>query len=335
MGENLGLCAAERLPLTSTQSLTRRPQGCVKKGWPLSPVPLASIDVDRAEAIASVVRGLGLRRDRYDDDRFYPPREAPLERQLAYFAAMVSIDHRTSTWWQPFEGRIDGELYHGTEALYRLGRKAFDRGLFDAERLASLTPQEALQLLSIEGRPIWDLHTRVYLLRDLGAKALEAGGFSRWLSVDTIAELRRRLARARAYEDPVGKKALLLAKFLDGRGLLRFRDLEEAADVPVDNHVSRIAYRVGLVELQVDHAGELTREEDAEVREVVKAAWRIVAKFAGVNPFTLDDFLWPLGRTTCTREGPTCRLCPLREACRARQEGRYPTEHLHVTTWYY
>lgn len=295
----------------------------------------AVIDVDRVEAVASVVMRLGLRRDSYDDDRFYPPRDAPTEGQLAYFTAMVAIDHRTSTPWQPFEGYIDGQFYHGAEALYRLGRKAFDKGLFEAERLASLTLEEAAQLLSIEGRPVWDLHVRLYLLRDLGAKAAEVGGFARWLSVKTITELRRRLAKARAYEDPVGKKALLLAKFLDGRGLLKFEDIEEAADVPVDNHVSRIAYRLGIVELEVDHGGELSRDEDVEVREVVKAAWRIVSKFAGVNPFALDDLLWPLGRATCVRERPRCGTCPFREVCRARQENRFPTEHPHVTTWYY
>lgn len=293
------------------------------------------LDVDKAAEVADVVKGLGLKRDRYLDERYYPPPDDPRELQLAYFAAVVAVDHRTSTFG-PFEGYIDGEFYHGADALWRLARRAYPE-VFSPDRLASLSLEDGMRLFSIGGRAVWDLGVRVLLLRDLGRKAAEAGGFAKWLDAGSVAELAERLKRARAYEDPVKKKTLLLAKFLDGRGLLKFSDPQNF-DVPVDNHVSRIAYRLGIVD--VDYSWlfsgvELTREEDVEVREKIKLAWRLVSKFSGVDPFTLDDFLWSFGRAVCTRDSPKCGRCPLRAVCKANRLGQYPPEHTHSLTWYY
>jgi len=296
-----------------------------------------AIDVDKAEEVASRLRELRIERDRYETPRLYPPMGDPREDQLAFFTAMVAVDHRTSTPWDSFEGYIGGEFYHGADALYRLGRLAYDEGLFKAERLANLTPREALKLFSVGGKTLWDFYTRLYLLRDLGKKALARGGFEGLVSVGSIKELRERLAKVRAYEDPVAKKTLLLAKFLDGRRLADFKDVNEA-DVPVDNHLSRISYRLGIVEVDYDflESGvETSRDEDIRLRETVKTAWRIVAKFADLHPFALDDFLWNFGRTVCIRERPNCGQCPLREVCKAHKLGRYPPEHLHLATWYY
>jgi len=295
-----------------------------------------AIDIDKAEAVANVLKSVGVKRDSYLDPRFYPPPDDPAEDQLAYFVAMVAIDHRTSLW-EPFEGVVGGEFFHGADALYRLGRLAYSRGFFKAEKLAQLTPSEAEPLLSIGGRWVWDFHIRVLLLRDVGKKALRNGGFERLVLRDSLKSLKEALKQMRAYEDPVEKKALLLAKFLDGRKLAGFKDLGEA-DVPVDNHLSRIAYRLGIVDINYDFLeseAEVTREEDVRLRELVKTAWRIVAKLADLHPFALDDHLWSFGRKICTRENPRCDVCPLREVCKAHALQRYPPEHLYLTTWYY
>ncbi|ACB40266.1 iron-sulfur cluster loop [Pyrobaculum neutrophilum V24Sta] len=295
-----------------------------------------TIDVDRAEAVAGILKSLKPNRDSYLDSRFYPPPEDPVEDQLAFFVTMVAIDHRTSLW-EPFEGQIAGEFFHGADALYRLGRLAYDRGFFKAENLAGLTPDKAEALLSLGGKKIWDFNVRVLLMRDVGRKAAARGGFEKMVSRESISGLRRSLEGLRAYEDPVGKKALLLAKFLDGRRLADFKDLEEA-DVPVDNHLSRVAYRLGIVDISFDFlesGAEVTREEDVRLREVVKTAWRIVAKFADVHPFALDDYLWNFGRRVCTRDAPRCQSCPFKDMCKAYSLSRFPPEHLHLLTWYY
>ena len=297
---------------------------------------MEAIDVDKAEAVADVLKSVGVRRDSYLDPRLYPPPDDPLEDQLAYFVSMAAIDHRTGLW-EPFEGIVGGEFFHGADALYRLGRLAYGRGFFKAEKLAELAPSEAEHLLTIGGRRVWDFHIRVLLLRDVGKKALRNGGFERLVPRDSLKRLKEAIRQIRAYEDPVEKKALLLAKFLDGRKLADFKDLEEA-DVPVDNHLSRIAYRLGIADVSYDflESGvEVPREEDIRLRQLVKTAWKIVAKFADIHPFALDDYLWSFGRRTCTRERPKCDVCPFREICKAHALQRYPPEHLHLITWYY
>ncbi len=297
---------------------------------------MEAIDVDKAEVVANILKSTEVKRDNYLDPRFYPPQDDPLEDQLAYFVSMVAIDHRTSLW-EPFEGDIDGEFFHGADALYRLGRLSYGRGFFKAEKLAELAPSEAEPLLTIGGRRVWDFHIRVLLLRDVGKKALRNGGFEKLVPRDSLKRLKEALKQMRAYEDPVEKKALLLAKFLDGRGLADFKDLEEA-EVPVDNHLSRIAYRLGIVDISYDflESGvEVSREEDIRLRQLVKTAWKIVAKFADIRPFALDDYLWSFARRICTRERPKCDICQFREVCKAYSLQRYPPEHLHFITWYY
>ncbi|MEM1923630.1 MAG: N-glycosylase/DNA lyase [Pyrobaculum sp.] len=295
-----------------------------------------ALNVDKIEEVARELKKVEIRQDQYLDKRFYPPPDDPRESQLAYFVSMVAIDHRTSQWG-PFEGVIQEEFFHGADALYRLGRLAYDEGFFAAERLAELTTTEARKILSIGELYVWDFNTRVLLLRDVGKKALKNGGFEKMLNVSTIEKLREVLQRLRAYEDPVGKKVMLLAKFLHGRKLIEFKDLENA-DVPVDNHLSRIAYRTGIVDIDYDFlfsGVETTREEDIKLRDIVKTAWRIVAKFADIHPFTLDDFLWNFGRRICKRDMPNCQICPFREICKAHSISRYPPEHQHLITWYY
>jgi hypothetical protein len=45
---------------------------------------MEAIDVDKAEAVAGVLKSVGVRRDSYLDPRLYPPPDDPLEDQLAY-----------------------------------------------------------------------------------------------------------------------------------------------------------------------------------------------------------------------------------------------------------
>jgi len=297
---------------------------------------VSAVDIDTAEVVAEILKRLGVKRDNYTDPRFYPPSSDPIEDQAAYFVSMVAVDHRTSLW-EPFEGVVMGEFFHGADALYRLGRLAYDEGFFKADRLADLTPGEAQRLFTLGGKRVWDFDVRVLLLRDVGKKAKINGGFKALISADSVKQLRSKLSNIRAYEDPVGKKALLLAKFLEGRRLADFKDSADA-DVPVDNHLSRVAYRLGIVEINYDflESGvEVTREEDIRLRELVKISWRIVAKFADLHPFALDDYLWNFGRKICKREAPQCTVCPFKEVCKAHKLGRYPPEHLHLLTWYY
>ncbi len=297
---------------------------------------LLSLNEEAVKGVSTLISGLGLSRDRYEDPLIFPPSD-DLERQLGFFLSMVAIDHRTRTEFTKFSASVGGRRLQGADLLYYLGVSVYrkDERSFTPEWLASLTPEEAESLLCIEGNCVWDFYTRLFLLRDLGSKV--RGSFSDLLLVGRVEELISNLSGFRAYEDPVRKKAFLLAKFLDGRGLVR---LEGEKHVPVDNHLTRVAIRLGIVVPSEDLLGrmregtELTRGEDVEVRMTVREAWKEVSNQSGVDPFTLDDFLWPFGRTVCTKE-PDCDNCSLSSVCRAHSTGEYMEEPKHILTWYY
>ncbi len=294
-------------------------------------------------SVSDLITSLSLQRDTYEDPCLYPPPDDDIERQMVFFAAMVAIDHRTSTPLTKFELSGKRKL-RGADLLYYLGVRTYKEtpAMFTAEGLMNLKVNEARRILCTAETCVWDLHTRIFLLRDLGKKVVEyyGGKFENLLRVETISQLSRRLEPFRAYEDPVKKKTFLLAKFLEGRGLVKFRDPENF-QVAVDNHLTRLALRLGIVRLSEDYyrrierSEEFTSEEDYRLRLAIREAWKRVSMRSGVDPFTLDDFLWKFGRTTCLPENPRCNSCPFSSVCFSRSVNRFWKEHAHVITWYY
>lgn len=286
------------------------------------------------------------------DERYYPPSDEPVDRVLSYFLVMVAMDHRLSRPGRPYQATIDGVEYRGADLLYRLGRIKYeeDPSFFTAERLSTVEIEEVAKWLSAGQVSPPDLETRVMLLRDLGVKLYKLyGGNS--VSLLEMAENRLRgsldkpglldlLKVFRAYEDPVEKKALLLAKFLTRRGLIS--PIDEAG-IPVDNHLVRIAYRTGLVMVsgtlwtKIRNGLEVSREEDVLLRMVVRQGFEELAKRSGIDPFLLDDFLWVHGRSICLRDSaPLCDKCVFKGFCRARKNKSFMvTEHTYYNTWYY
>jgi len=311
--------------------------------------------------------------DHFTDPRYYPPVNADRETVARYFLVMVAMDHRLSRPGKPYEGYVDGEFYHGADLLYRLGTKRLeeDPDFFSAKRLARVTSEEVARWLSVEGprgRKVEppDPELRAILLRDIGVKLArlfegrayaiveESRGF---LKDGRGGGLINILKVFRAYQDPVEKKPYLLAKFLERRRVLEVVDPYNK-EVPVDNHLARIAVRTGIVEvdgnlLEAIAAGRpFTWEEDVLLRMAARAAYKEAARAGGVDPFLLDDFLWMFGRKCCTREGPSCRAgcrgdcarlggcsgggCVFQSFCRAARNPLYMVpEHTYLDTWYY
>ena len=333
------------------------------------------VDYERSIAVGKALAAAlsRLEVDTFTDPRYYPPPDATREDVAMYFIVMVALDHRLSRPGRPYEGLVEGELYHGADLLYRLGRKILeeDPGFFTARRLRSVTAQEVLSIFSAprpsggEARPP-DPEVRARLLRDLGEK-LEAlyGGSAYRLVVESGGYLRRgvgegfidRLKVFTAYQDPVEKKAFLLAKFLERRGVLPVQDPFNK-EVPVDNHLARIAVRTGMVWVdgetleKIAGAVEFSPEEDVMLRYAARAAYRVAASAGGIDPFIMDDLLWQFGRKCCTRENPVCRAgcwarcsqiggcrggaCILADTCLAARNPLYMVnEHRFLDTWWY
>ncbi len=329
------------------------------------------VNINKCKEVSHIFKELTNRIpiDSFTDERFYPPKGTDTELVTRYFMFMVAIDHRTSRY-RPFEAIVDGQLYHGADLLYKLGMKKFTRDpeFFSPERMAKITPAEVASWLSVKGIDgevitVWDYEARAKLLNDLGSKILDGYGGSCYrvilLSGNYLKRDGRgfidRLKAFKAYSDPVEKKAYLLVKFLNRRGILTFTDVDNA-EVPVDNHVSRIALRLGLIELSDNYFNKIlmrepfTEYEDIMIRSKIRDAFKVISYFAGVSPLILDDLLWMFGRDCCTRGRPACIApsnsgcvklgmwrdgCPFSNQCILLSKGVLIDEHLFEDTYYY
>jgi hypothetical protein len=313
------------------------------------------IDTRVAERVARIIHKFKDRLEKIDvfDKRFYPPKNEPREDVLRYFIVMVAMDHRLSRPGKPYEACIPGDdCYHGADLLYRLGMIKYmeDPGFFSPEKLARIRINDVLEWLSIgEAKPP-DPEIRAYLLRDLGVKLLKLydgrvsnlidSSNNRIFGEKDKPGLVDNLRVFRAYEDPVAKKSLLLAKFLRARGL--FNPVDDLEPI-IDNHLSRIAYRLGLVMVsgelwdKIRKGVEVTGEEDVLLRLSIRRAYRIIAEKSGVDPGVIDDYFWLFGRKICLRdEKPLCDKCIFNKVCLARRNSSFMVkEHTYYNTWYY
>lgn len=312
------------------------------------------IDGITAERVARVVkkRAGELPRVNVYDEKFYPPRGDDPERVLRFFTVMVALDHRVSRPGKQYYACLEDGCYKGADLLYRLGLKKYleNPEFFSPEKLAEVKVEEVKNTFSLGEASLPDPEVRTMLLRDLGYKLVKFYGSSLVNLLNqshgrvrgTLSEpgLVDNLRVFRAYEDPVEKKAMLLAKFLVARGL--FNPLDEL-DVAVDNHLSRVAYRLGLVMVsgelwdKIKRGLEVSPEEDVLLRLVVRRAYRQVAKRAGVTPALLDDYFWIMGRSVCLRDNPPlCEKCLFKGFCRAKRNPVFMVqEHVYYDTWYY
>ncbi len=334
--------------------MSTRVRTLISKAW------IEGIDYVRACRFARVLRGeLGnAAPDSFTDTRFYPPADADVETALRYFLVMVAIDHRTSRYG-PFEGYVDGEFFHGADLLYRLGAKKLseDPEFFSPERLANVSVDMVRDWLSVDGNTIWDPETRAALLRDLGSKLLKMFEGSASCLVKSAGNYLKRpfghglidvLKAFKAYSDPVEKKSYLLAKFISRRGYFRYVDVENS-EVPVDNHLVRIAFRVGLVRIgkglmkAIMGRDEVSEDVDISIRLAVRRAYKLVARACGIDPLIFDDYLWMFGRKYCTRMRPLCvrggvseDSCPFASICLfSGRKSLMMTEHSFQNTYYY
>ncbi len=315
---------------------------------------MIGIDTGRINRAARILRRHheGLEKLDLYDPRFYPPTNEPREDVLRYFLATVALDHRLSRPGKPYEDCIDNICLHGSDLFYYLAKKKYDEdpGFYDPRRLTGIRVEEVVEAFTTRKAGLPDPETRTLLLRDLGLKLVKLYDSS---AVKLLIHSNNRLhgtlgepglidnLRAfRAYEDPVEKKPLLLAKFLKARGLFNPVD---GLDVAVDNHLSRIAYRLGIVMVsgelwdKIKKWEEADREDDALLRLIIRRAYRLLAAKSGLDPGVIDDIFWIHGRKTCLRDGePRCDRCIFRSACLAAQNNAFMVkEHRHYNTWYY
>ena len=314
------------------------------------------IDKRKCREVALKVEGiLPSSVDEFTDPRYYPPEGEDEEQVARYFFFMVAIDHRTHLPGHEYKAVIDGQVHSGADLLYRLGMKRYleNRAFFSPESMANITREDVEEWLNVNEAKIRDPDVRAYLLRDAAVKLIKLyeGQVMELIKASSgylysprgVKEgLIERLKAFRAYEDPVEKKPFLLFKFLERRGIVKVKD-KDRAQIPVDNHLTRIAIRLGLV--KVDEKlkevflwkREATWEEDIIIRLAVRRAYKRLSEERKIDIMILDDFLWSFGRRVCGAEKPRCNECPLSDVCDAFHEesARMLKEHYYYDTWYY
>ncbi|NVM55190.1 MAG: hypothetical protein HWN66_15905 [Candidatus Helarchaeota archaeon] len=294
-----------------------------------------------------------------------PPELASSEVVADFYFFIVSIDYRTSTPEGHFEGKIDRNFFHGADLLYALAIQKLKENpdFFTAKYFQQISDDEVINWLSItkNGKRVIIYHPqeRAELLRDSGKNLLKLGFNS---SLELVQRCEGYLIREdgngllqilkdfKAYSDPVSKKSYLWIKFLTGRGVLDIQDLENL-NLPVDNHLTRIALRTGILEIKDEDIKSRLREEkpftlseDLKLREAIRIAFKELLKNKKFNFRDLDDFFWVLGRTHCIHsKNPlcenylhhsTCQLmvelkinckqkCPLAPCCKGFRDEEY------------
>ncbi len=321
-----------------------------------------SIDLEAVSRFARVVRERihRARPNYFDDPELYPPKSDPPHLVAMFFLTLVAIDHRLYPWGGAVSAVVGGKVRRGSEILYARAMEAYrrDPSIFEPTRLASMR-RESFEM--VWGSDVWDAERRLALLRDLGRKMVSVYGssienllgFSRSVRLRSFdAERPGLLDKLRvflAYSDPVEKKSMLFIKALVRRGIIDIED-RESIRVAVDNHLTRIALRLGLVTLgprlreAVIRGDEVSPEVDVLIRTGVREALHLACLEAGIDPLDLDDALWTFGREVCTFTTPRCTecnhplcdggKCPFIDACLFRK-GLALREHRLENTWWY
>lgn len=285
------------------------------------------------------------------DTRYYPSADLDNETVLRYFLVMVAMDHRLSRPGKPYEACLEDGCYHGADLLYRLGARMLveNPSFFNPSYLRDVTVDQVMNWLSVASASPPDPAVRAMLLRDLGLKLVKLYDSS----VENILKSSKGYIRGgsehyglldylrvfRAFEDPVEKKSILFVKFIVARKLYNPVD---KPSIPVDNHLTRIALRLGLIMVsgklwdKIRSGSEVSSVEDVMLRFAVREAYEQLIKHSGLDMGVLDDFLWSHGRKVCSRDKPSCVKCVFREACLAYGNRDFMVnEHVYYNTWYY
>ncbi len=345
-----------------------------------------SISVDNSVEISMVQSqklGLLLREiqpgiEDFLNSRLFPPQNADPEEVARFFFFVTSIDHRTSPPGQSFEGFVDDEYFQGADLLWHLSLRMFqqDSHLFHPQEMANITTKKVENWFTVNHPKrvtIRNPEERAILLRNGGQLLMEKyhGSVLTLLQVAnhrvTIEPktchpgLLQLLSEFKAYEDPANKKTFLFLKFLLRRNLWEITDHDEV-QIPVDNHLTRIALRTGIVTVSSDLANALRKrspvvsETDIVLRRKIGRAFSIVGKHAERSVLELDDFFWHFGRQCCLLDDPICvtgctskcyvsthllkvpchGVCPLNSVCLAyEKDSQRALVEPKLETWYY
>jgi sugar/nucleoside kinase (ribokinase family) len=251
---------------------------------------------------------------------------------------------------RPLIATLDGRSLKGSDYLFAAYRRAIDRdsGFFTPDRQAALTAEElAAAWRADDGSnpmPAFDLHLE--MAQSYGRDMLALGVTPREMVEQANHSTTPRqtflslLDHIGGYkEDPLRKKAMLLALILEQRPEKFLRPAPNEAELPViDYHLMRSCLRTGLVEVIDDDLRSkligregLSGAEEWAVRFAAYQAIQRVQSHSGRSMGAVDWFFFNARRRCPEMTEPDCANCAIDAVCTHRKELFQPVRR---TTFY-
>ncbi|MFW9935749.1 MAG: queuosine salvage family protein [Candidatus Thorarchaeota archaeon] len=332
----------------------------------------------QSEKLGQLLAELQPKAEQFLDPQLFPSTDYQPEGIVRFFFFVTGIDHRTSPPNQSFEGIVDGEYFQGADLLWHLSLRKFkaDPHLFDPPVMAEISTETVKNWYTVH-EPIQvtirNPQERAALLRNSGSNLvtyyqgsvlnlLEAANHRITSDIRMHhSGLMELLSQFKAYEDPAEKKGYLFLKFILRRNLWSITDGDQVR-IPVDNHLTRIALRTGIVNISPQFATHLRQqrplnlETDVELRKMIAVAYSKVGEVASRSVLELDDFFWHFGRQCCLATDPICvtgctkkcvevanllgvpcqETCPISSVCPAsKNDKQRALLEPKLETWYY
>lgn len=267
----------------------------------------------------------------------YPRRGEPGVLDLFFFACahqfgfwLLADDH----WARPMVAPLDGRDLKGSDFLWRACTRALQTHPA-AWAPATLATRDATALDALfhdgHGRnplPMWPEHAALirayadwFTARDTSPTALVSQANA---AAEPLRALLTMLREIPGYaEDPLQKKAMLLAIVLENRPEHFLRVTDPASAVPIiDYHLQRSALRGGLVQVN-DPALRaklvartlLAPAEEAAIRAATYEVVQQLMTRTGLSAAAIDWFFFQ-NRTRCPETtAPDCAACPVQAIC--------------------
>jgi hypothetical protein len=236
---------------------------------------------------------------------------------------------------QPMIAQAGGVDRKGSDFLFYCTKRALeaDPHAFRPEKMAAMREREVEALFFDDmGRnplPMWPEHRNIFyeyadwmVEKNTSPEQLVVRANKARKPLQHFLDQLREIPGYR--EDPLQKKAMLLAVILENRPekFLRVSDPQSAVPI-IDYHLQRSALRTGLVRVGNEPLRQrlmarmlVPKETEGEIRKATYLAIQQLVKASGLSVAAIDYFFFT-NRTRCPEMAePACDVCPVKSICR-------------------
>lgn len=268
----------------------------------------------------------------------YPPLHHPHAVDFFFFVML----HNHGFWYNdekgysaPIVGTLDGVDYKGSDLLWRMIKRAFDKDPFVVTPLylANVLFEEMMENFFTDDKspvPFPDLQERYDMTRAYGQWFVDEGATPEGIlnlahmHESPLAGFLESVGMISGYDaDPLEKKNILLAAVLANRPE-EFLNVNEDDhwDPIVDYHVMRVALRLGLVRLTTEERCINEKRlfvdavEESFIRQAVYSAITLLIKKSGRSMSFVDEKMWNARRYCPEMTEPQCGQCVFKDVCK-------------------